>query len=189
VTPLAGAQGHAPTYATALVGDLERKVAAQDQHLPSVLGIEAERSSVAHAGPAPGVVGPRIVHDLQRHLAFGALDHAQDFVIRDQQPALVVLAAHRHEIDEPHGTVVGAKRRLQHRRVAEVAARGSVPPGGSDSEPAAKGWIEQGGEQGRAVEPGPAKPVDGAVAGNEGCRSAVPDDGVVANGRRFRRCS
>jgi hypothetical protein len=53
--------------------------------------------------------------------------------------------------------------------------------GGGDAPGAADAAVEEPPEQGRAVEPGPAQPVDGAVTRNQRGRPPIPDDGIVLN--------
>ncbi len=42
-------------------------------------------------------------------------------------------------------------------------------------------YVEESGEEGRAIEPGPAEPVDGSIARDEGGGTTVADDSVVVD--------
>ena len=95
------------------------------------------------------------------------------------------VAAERHEVDERDGTFGGLEVGLEDQRVVAVAAADARGRLGRGDQPAAVlGPAEQGREAGARVEPGPAQPVDGAVAANQGRRLAVPDQRVVLDAQR-----
>ena len=81
-----------------------------------------------------------------------------------------------HEIDQGDTAVCRFEERLQHHRaIAVAAAHAGGRINGSDPPSPVLGCSEQGRKAGRAVEPWPAQPIDGAVATHESGRRAVAD--------------
>ena len=98
--------------------------------------------------------------------------------------------AWRHEVDEPHGTVVRLQLGLEDERVASVlAARRAELARRLDRPVAVLRVAEQRGEERARVEARQAQPVDGAVATDERSRLQVADEPVVLYERHYRSSS
>ena len=98
--------------------------------------------------------------------------------------------ARRHEVDEPHGAVVGLELGLEDERVAAVlAARRAELAGGLDRPVAVLRVAEQCGEERARVEARQAQPVDGAVTAHERGGLEVADEPVVLDECHYRSSS
>src|SRR5687768_7974699 len=87
-----------------------------------------------------------------------------------------------HEVCETQPPAFGGERRFEHGGRPRVAARDFVKARRAYLEPAAFARVEQATEDGRAVEPRPAQPVQRAVGRDERGRVRVADERVVAYG-------
>ena len=135
----------------------------------------------AHPGHDRAVVEAE--HELHPHLdaSADALDDAHEVGLR---------LARRHEVDEPHGTVVRLELGLEDERVAAVlAARRAELARRLDRPVAVLRVAEQRGEERARVEARQAQPVDGAVTADERGRLQVADEPVVLDERHYRSSS
>ena len=95
------------------------------------------------------------------------------------------LAAERHEVDEPDGSLIGVEFGFQHHGVAAVPAARRADWAGRGDQPAAVFFgPEQSSEDRAGVEPGHAEPVDRPVAADQRRGLGVADDRVILNGQR-----
>ena len=123
-----------------------------------------------HPGPDPAVVeadDPDVAqHDRAAHPLHPAYDVGSTI-------------ARRHQVDDADLAGVGGVRRLQHRAVTDVAARGGVLALGADEPVPVLVVAEQGREAGRGVELGQAEPVQRPVDADQRRGVTVADGGVV----------
>ena len=125
----------------------------------------------AHPRHHPAVVEAQPQLAVHRHPAGDALDDP-DHVRR--------LVPRRHAVDHPDGALRGLPHRLQHQRVAAVAAPGRGAAGRRGQPPVAVVLgAEQRGEAGRRVEVREAQPVDRAVPADQRRRLQVAEQRVV----------
>src|SRR5690606_34569117 len=97
-------------------------------------------------------------------------------------------SAGRHEVDQCDGTVGSRKLGLKDQCIREVAPLDLCRRIHRRYAPSpVLGIAEQRGEAGSAVEPGPAEPIDRAVAGYQRRRFAVADQGIILDGVRHCR--
>jgi hypothetical protein len=137
----------------------------------------AERARAVALGaderPHQAVLGPgRELHG-QLDAALDPLHQAQQLVRRAQPQVVAALAVgHRERVGQPHDAGRRAHGRLEHERARQVAALGRLRPDGAQR-PVAGGGVEDAGEQGRAVEPRQAQPLDRTGPVDERRRVAV----------------
>ncbi len=105
----------------------------------------------------------------------------KDLVVRQQQPALVVLRGDRHQIGDDEAAGVRVEARLEDVRVIDVAPSDAGHRGRRQT-PKSALLVENRAEDGRAVEPRPAEPVDRCVAADQRGGAAVADSGAIRIG-------
>ena len=94
------------------------------------------------------------------------------------------------KVDDRERTLRGLENRFQYQAVADIGAPGArfcVCFCGTDPPSPVSFVAEQAGEAGRTIEPGPAQPIDGAVAAHESRGGAVADQTVILDVRRAVR--
>src|SRR5207302_1078847 len=97
---------------------------------------------------------------------------------------LPAASAHGEEVIQDGFAAGATERGGEDERAVDVGARPVVLPlEGDDLAVAAPVPIEKAAEDAARVEAGHAAPVDGRVLGDQGRGVAVPDEGVVADGR------
>ena len=144
---------------------------------------DGEEGSVERAHPGHDRAVVEAEHELHPHL-----DTSTDSF--DDPHEIGLRLARRHEVDEPHGTVVGLQLGLQDERVAPVlAARRAELARRLDRPVAVLCVAEQCGEERARVEARQAQPVDGAVTADERSRLEVADEPVVLDERHYRSSS
>ncbi len=99
--------------------------------------------------------------------------------------------ARRHEVDEPHGTVVRLQLGLEDERVAPVPAvrRTERHPRAAIVQWPFSASPRSAAKQRARVEARQAQPVDGAVTADERSRLQVADEAVVLDERHYRSSS
>lgn len=149
---------------------------------------QAQLPRVPKGNPRTTVVRAGVEADLHLDLASLALDPPHQLLLRPEHPPLVLLGSSGHEVGEYEKTRSRLKARLKDIRVAEVTAFYPRCLRGRDTPGAAHPRIQKAREQGRAVKPRPAQPVQRTVARNQRDGSPVSDRGVVLDlrGRRHR---
>jgi len=85
-----------------------------------------------------------------------------------------------HEIDHGDRAMRGFEVRLENQRALAIAPRHAHRARLRCDQPAAVlGLAQQRGEASFRIETGPAQPIDGAIAPDEGAGVAVADQGVI----------
>ena len=163
----------------------ERRVGQQGEHRATA-GVDAksELAEAADAGREPPIIRARIEHDRHLDLAPLAARDADELVPGLWLPQRIRSRERGHEVGDRELARSREKARLQYVGLAEVAALRAERASGGNAESTAPVLVEDGGKQGRAVEPRPAEPVERPVAGDQRCGPAVADDGMVADRRR-----
>jgi hypothetical protein len=172
-------------------GEHERDALALGQrelrHRHHVLAVHLYRRAVAErigagdgdagmvdpADPGDDLAEVEADHELRAHRD-GAAEalHDADDVRR--------LAPWRHEVDRPHGALVGLEDRLEDQRVVPIPPARPANGRVRGEEPAAVvAPAQQGCEASARVEPGKAAPVDRPFAADERRRLQVSDECVV----------
>ena len=118
---------------------------------------------------------------LELHFAPVAAEDPHELVIGPQDPRPLLFGLHRHEVGEHRGAVGSREPGEKHVGLGRVRPFDAEFPGGADGEAAALPGVEEGGEDGIAVEPRPAEPVHRSVVGDESRAPAVADDRVPAD--------
>ena len=110
------------------------------------------------------VLGAAVEHHVDLHLAPGALERAHHLVLRHQQPALVLLRGHRHEVGEEQRSPqsvskLGLRARWSPRRSAwrsdsvRVGSSRQRPPLAGREARANRDGLSNRGQQSQSIEP------------------------------------
>ena len=121
---------------------------------------------------------PRRDPPAHRHLAADALDSADEL-----EPGQETAVVERDRVGHADGAAGRYEGGLQHVRVLDVLALHAEVNLRRELEGAAALRIEKAREDRLGVEARERQPVDRAVAGDEGARATVADEGVVADRR------
>src|SRR6185436_11477052 len=102
----------------------------------------------------------------------------EDLPLRHQERLLLFLGGHRHEVGQNQRALAGLEPGLHDVGVLDILPAGSEGGYRRDAPPPG-GLVEYGPEDRRAVEPGPAEPVDRAVAADQRGGPTIADQRVV----------
>jgi hypothetical protein len=125
------------------------------------------------------IIRAKVVEDLYLDLTVEPFHLAQDLVLRGKRCPLVYLGRDGHEIAQDKSSVRASEGSLENVGVGEVATFGTILPDGSNREAATLSRIQEGGEDGRAVEAREAEPVERAILGDEPRAPTIADEGIV----------
>jgi hypothetical protein len=125
------------------------------------------------------IVGTRVVQDLHFYLTANTFDLAQDLVFRGERCPLVFLGRDRHQVAHDESSTGAPEGGLENVGLGEVAALGPELTEGPNTEAPSLPSVQQGGEDGGAVEARKAEPVERALPGDETRASAVADESIA----------
>src|SRR5262249_46516290 len=110
-----------------------------------------------------------------------AFDPPQKLTEREKTMAFLLLAHHRHQIDQRGRARPAFERRLQNIRAGNVAPRRTKLAGRPDREVSALLIVENARKHGWRIESRPAKPVDRTLARDQRGRARATDDRVAGD--------